>query len=225
MTPFAAWVFALLLFVCPLEERAAWHARLGDKVPVAQRETPEERADRYVAIAVAIAAVVTDPDVPPLFAGTTGRLRTTELLVAVAKSESDLRRDVDRGEGPEGRGDHGRSWCLFQIQAGTRGHVPAGPPEVRAWTGADLVADHRRCVRAAVEMLRVSLGACRHEAFLDRLSAYTTGRCQPNEPASRRKLQLAYRLQAKRPRDGSLTEAPPSETASPAHGTVAHAAP
>lgn len=224
--PFLAWIVAALLWLCPIDERVAWQASLGDKLPSSRRESADAMRARYLSIASAIDQVVSDPEVPPVFPGPNGRRLGAEVLLSILKTESDLRVDVDTGEGPSGRGDHGRSWCLAQIQTGKVGHVPAGPPEVKAWTGKDLVGDHVKCVRAAYEMVRVSVGACRHLPWLDRLSAYTTGRCQANEPASRRKLNLAYRLRLfKRPTAPSTSPDPLPESAAVGPAPASHAAP
>lgn len=195
MNPFLIWVYALVLFASPVDKRAAWQEQAGDAVPVAQRETRSEGQARYWSIAKDIVRVTEDPEVAPLYPGPDGWARTVALLVAVGKTESAFRKDVDEGSA---RGDHGRSWCLFQIQTG-RGHVAVGSPTMRTWTGPDLVKDREKCVRVAIEMLRQSLGACRRLAEPDRLSAYTSGQCLSDERESRRKTRLASALLQRMP--------------------------
>jgi len=250
-TRFSVWCFCVLMFLSPPAARAKWQERMGDRVPVSQRETLDEGRLRYAQIAHDFVAVVFSPDFVPLFPGKHGRARTVALGVAVAHTESGMRKDVDLGLGPDGMGDNGRSFCLFQIQTGKgNGTVPAGPPdsEMRTWTGRQLVEKRQRCIRAGLEMIRMSLATCSRPTAdgtpllkdkRDWLSAYTTGTCRDNEPESRRKLSLAdrvLRLFPLPPERGPEAPAPslpsppapapslPPEPSSPASSTL-HAAP
>lgn len=214
---FTTWCFAFLLFLSPPAARGKWQERMGDRVPVAQRETRIEGEARYLSIASDFTEVVFAPDFVPLFPGKHGRARTVALGSAVAHTESGLRVDVDFGLGKEGMGDNGRSFCLFQIQTGKTGIVPVGNETMRTWKGRDLVTDRKKCIRAGFEMIRMSLAACRHlENPRDHLSAYTTGSCRDNEPESRRKIDLAARIL----RIGKL----PDETSPPVDGSAVQAA-
>lgn len=88
----------------------------------------------HTELATAIAERV-DAD-RPLFKDDDDRHRTAALLVAVAFRESSLRLDAV--------GDHGRSFCAFQI------HVSSGGTR-------DLLTDADACVGHAVEMIRQSI--------------------------------------------------------------------
>jgi hypothetical protein len=76
---------------------------------------------------------------PPLFAGDADRHRTAAYLVAISFRESSLTLGAV--------GDHGRSFCAFQIHDSSGGS-PA------------LLTDADACVRAAFAMLRTSMRVC-----------------------------------------------------------------
>jgi hypothetical protein len=128
----------------------------------------EARVDAALA-----AAIVRAADEAPLFAGEDGARRTAALLVAVAFRESSLKLDAV--------GDHGRSFCAFQIHASSGGT-------------AALLTDADACVRKALSMLRESLRVC--PAHPVAFYASGPGACT-NERAqriSRDRLALAHRL-------------------------------
>jgi hypothetical protein len=148
-------------------------------------EQREETLDRYAAIARDIATVALDPNEPPLFGGPQGRAQTGLLLASVAFYESGgYRRDVDFGIGKKARGDSGRSWCLMQINIGDG-------TTIENWTGRDLVLDRQKCLRVGLRRMRQSFDMCKGEAFMDRLSGYTTGRCTPGDDYSHRRMKRA----------------------------------
>ncbi len=91
----------------------------------------------HIALATAITARVLAE--PPLFANDESKIRTASYLVAVAFRESSLTVDI--------AGDHGRSYCAFQIHESA-----GGKPSMR--TDADA------CVAKAFEMLRTSMRVC-----------------------------------------------------------------
>ncbi len=91
----------------------------------------------HAALAGAIARVVESER--PLFADDEGRRKTAALMVAVAYRESTFTTAAV--------GDHGRSFCAFQIHR-TAGGTPA------------LLTDPEGCARQALTILRESLRAC-----------------------------------------------------------------
>jgi len=125
-----------------------------------------EDLDRYRRIAADIDTVTTDPQETPAFDGPDGRARTALLLASTAYDESLFRADVDDGRA---RGDHGRSVCVMQVWVERRTR--------EGWTREDLVADRRKCVRAALHILLASLAWCHALDGGDRLGGYTHGRC------------------------------------------------
>jgi hypothetical protein len=148
-------------------------------------ERREETLERYASIARDVAAVALDPAEAPLFGGPQGRMQTGLLLASVAFYESGgYRRDVDFGIGDKARGDSGRSWCLMQINLGD-GRT------VERWSGRDLVLDRQKCLRVGLRRLRQSFEMCKGEAFMDRLSGYTTGRCTADDDFSHRRMKRA----------------------------------
>lgn len=165
------------------ESLIAWAvgAMLQWTLPAVQHDAARER---YAAIAKDAAEVAFDRDEPPVFAGPSGRVRTLALLLAVASYESDFADAVDRGEK---RGDHGRSWCLMQVNLGGGRIVLDGPgwrwPKAagEGLTGVDLVDDRRTCFRVGLHMARASYRTCRD------LSLYTSGRCRKDEPKARQR--------------------------------------
>jgi hypothetical protein len=146
-------------------------------------ETPGEGRARYEEIARAAVSVAYDPATPPLFGGPRGRAATVALLLSIAYHESGYRRDVDLGIGKLARGS-GKDSCLVQIRVGS-GRTPQG------WSHDDLVSDRDKCFRAGLALIRKSFGACRKQEQLDRLSAYTRGRCSSHEPLSRSRIGLS----------------------------------
>ena len=146
-------------------------------------ETPAEGRARYEEIAGSALRVAYDPAIPPLFGGPRGRAATMALLLSIAYHESGFRRDVDLGLGRLARGS-GMDSCLVQIRVGA-GRTPQG------WSHADLVGDRDKCFRAGIALIRKSFGACRKQESLDRLSAYTRGRCLSHDALSRSRLGLA----------------------------------
>jgi hypothetical protein len=148
-------------------------------------EPREETLERYAAIARDVAEVALDPGEAPLFGGPQGRMQTGLLLASVAFYESGgYRRDVDLGIGKKARGDSGRSWCLMQINLGDG-------TTVERWSGRDLVLDRQKCLRVGLRRMRESFDMCKGEAFIDRLSGYTTGRCTADDDYSHRRMKRA----------------------------------
>jgi hypothetical protein len=152
-------------------------AMLRWTLPEAQHE--DARA-RYESIARDAAEVAFDSDEAPLFPGPLGRTKTAALILSIASYESAFEEDVDVGTK---RGDHGRSWCLAQINLGTarvrvedQGQRWAYSFDGVGWSGRDLVRDRKKCFRTALHMARTSLRSCGN------LSVYTSGRCSKTEP-------------------------------------------
>lgn len=177
MSALAATIAALVARLLTPEAAARWH-----------REPVEAARTRLASLAVDVAAVV--EEAPPVLSSP---VDTAALLLAIAHYESGLNHRVESGRI---RGDGGRSVCLLQINLGPHA-VSWGPPDIRSWRAADLLADRRRCLRAGLEAVRLSLHACRslHEA--DRLSVYTSGRCRAGEPKARARWALARALARK----------------------------
>jgi hypothetical protein len=166
--------------------------------PLAEHDyyAPEyETEERYNAIAHDLAEVALDPNEPPLFGGPQGREQTAMLMAAIAFYESGgYRRDVDLGVGARSRGDSGKSWCLMQINIG------AGMTRER-WTGRELVEDRHKCFHAGLARIRESFALCRYMPLADRLTGYTKGRCERNEPLAHRRMGLAMNFWAAHPYD------------------------
>jgi len=137
---------------------------------------PAHDADRlrYESIAQDLVSVVYDDAEQPAFAGADGRAKTALLMASIASFESGYRADVDDGRTT---GDHGRSYCLMQVQV--FGKTDEG------WTGHDLVADRKKCFRAALKRIRISFDWCKSHALEDRLAGYTSGQCRDGEHLAR----------------------------------------
>ena len=137
---------------------------------------PRHDADRvrYESIARDLVTVVYDDAEQPIFAGDAGRAKTVLLMASIASFESGYRADVDDGRTT---GDHGRSFCLMQVQV--FGRTSEG------YTGHDLVADRKKCFRAALHRVRYSFEWCKSHALEDRLSGYTSGTCRDGEHLAR----------------------------------------
>ena len=173
------WAFKALLTIAPPEKL----------ITVRKDETIEEMRTRYASIAKDLAEVVDNGK--PLFGGKRGRRHTAALLMSIGYFESGFVKSVGSGKV---RGDGGRSWCYMQINLG-KGKVYFGTPEMLEWTGQDLVGESAtKCFKVGLETIRMSMGACRSRAQADWLSAYTSGRCQDNEPKARSRWSFAGTL-------------------------------
>jgi len=174
METLIAWMVAIMMAAAP---------HYTSYVPEAV-ETPAEMKERYEDIAKDIVNVVYDPEETPLYNGARGRARSASTVLAIAYFESSFRKAVDKNLGKEGRGDHGRSWCLMQLNIG-EGKTADG------WSGPELIEDRTKCIRSAYRYIKMSFGACRGLPIEDRLSAYASGRCMTPSIASRRRLNVS----------------------------------
>jgi len=159
------WILSVMLLISPVEKRVAWAKHYP------HNETVEQAKARYNSIARDMATVVAEEE--PIFKGKNGRIQTAQLLIAVTFFESGYRKDVDDGKCIKGSCDawqgKATSFCLGQIHIG-EGKTAEG------WTGADLIADRKKCLRASLHLLKKSIGGCGN------LSGYTLGTCQADEP-------------------------------------------
>lgn len=196
MEPIIAWVLSFIVAVAPPDRR---HFAEGD------RETKEEALARYESIARDLVDVVYSPETKPLFAGPDGRAKTAALVLSMMRFESDFRRDVDFGIAA-GRGDHGRSFCLMQIQTGSgrtwpwnkvkqRFALDKDPPsEVEiGWTGEELLQDRKKCLTAGLRIAKMSFNACGSLPESERLRVYASGSCGRGVKESANRFALAKR--------------------------------
>jgi len=168
----------------------AW--TLSTILALAPATSKGETADQYRArlgrIAADVTAVVERSAPLP---GLTGE-QTLALVLATAHQESaGFQRNIDDGTL---LGDHGQSFCLMQIRA-RKGHVPTHDAVARTWTGADLIADRRKCVAAGVAMLRDAMTMCAAKGMKGSalISPYLVGRCKI-EPVSTARWLFSRRL-------------------------------
>lgn len=201
-----AWMVALIVSVAP----ASNHTRIE-----AARETKEETAVRYGEIAEDLISVVYDEKEQPLFRGPQGRAKTAAVILAIARYESDFRRDVDFGEGPRARGDGGKSWCLGQINLGEPNKVGDTPRRIgvdqagyfrwsergQGFSGPDLVQDRRNCFRAMLWVARTSFAICGHVYKKQPefwLNLYVASNCMRGYESSEKRMTLAKRWAQKK---------------------------
>lgn len=192
-------------------QMASWRT----PAPSFSREVPEDAAEaqsRYQDIARDAIQVAYDPEEAPLFRGEFGRAKTLALILSIADSESGYRKDVDTGVA---RGDHGKSWCLMQVQLAqpVRGKTPiriglkGGRYEYffrksdRGFGGEDLVSNRQACFRVALHIARESFQICSRLPMADRLAIYTSGGCynQAGREASRIRVNKAMKWFASSP--------------------------
>jgi hypothetical protein len=194
MTPFAAWILSLLVYLAPPDKLAAlpqlpgWH------------ETAAQKLERYGSIAADVGAVAEElePKSPR---------RAAVLLVALAFMEGGLAADVDTGpcyrpllSSP--RCDGGAAFSLWQIRLGA-GSTSEG------WTGADLQGDRRKAARVALRMAWRSIRACSRRGHDAGLRAYASGSCDRGQEASAARLDLARRLLQRFPAPSSTATSSP----------------
>jgi len=189
-------------------------------------ETPEETRARYESIATDVASVVYDEKESPMIQGIRGREASAAILLSIAFHESSFRKAVDKNIGPGGRGDHGDSWCLMQLNVGKGRTIPWHAKENRpayreckenevstkayrcdkkeeitaGWSGPELIDDRKKCIRASYRYMKMSFGACQHLPVTDRLSAYASGSCISDFEPSKRRMNLGLRWFAKSPK-------------------------
>lgn len=170
-------------------------------------ETKEEAEARYHSIAKDIVEVAFDPGIQPAFGGPNGRARTASLIAAIMFHESSFRRRVDYALGKYGRGDHGRSWCMMQLNIGEGRTVKwnwkhqrlvrwndAQDEVFEGYTGPELIQDRKRCIREGLRVIRSSFKVCSKLPLLERLSAYASGNCRDGLEKSRTRMGTAVKF-------------------------------
>lgn len=145
-------------------------------------ETQAQREARYAEIAQAVDDVVRES--PALVPGDYGKAYTATVLLALTYVESGWRKDVDLGLNRDkraayGQEDHGRSWCMGQINI-DKGNVVVGDDVMKSWKGPDLIADRRKCFKVVLEHVRRSFASCRSLPKEQWLNQYASGECKPN---------------------------------------------
>ncbi len=213
MSKFIIWV---MLFITS-------HAPPGrpNYIPENQ-ETKEEAVARYESIARDLEEVLLTE--PPLFRGPHGKARTATVLLSVMLFESGFHRNVDFGLGKYARGDNGRSWCLTQQHIGTgrtiswnkvhnRWARASDPPEQveLGWTGEELIADRKKCIRVALRGIRSSFNSCRTYPVNEWLRSYGSGTCEAGGEASIKRMALAITWYGQhKPEPDAVLFAPPA---------------
>jgi hypothetical protein len=129
-------------------------------------------------ISIAEAAVEVASTEPPLFPGNKGIAKTVALILSVASHES--------GFVLASKGDGGRSGCLMGIMT-NEGKVQEG-------TLQELIEDPRKCIRAGVRVLRLSMNACRSRPFNDWLGVYASGSCSKGLKQSSEMMRTTVKL-------------------------------
>ncbi len=178
-------------------------AVINSLVPASQqaqtrRETEVEALARYDSIARDLAAVVFRDAETPLYDGPNGRAKTLATLVSIASLESSFRKDVDQGST---LGDGDTSYCLAQINLPGASRIVVHDDgsmsysTTEGWSGRDLVADRKKCFRAALAIARKSF-ECPSRTPYDRLSMYASGRCGRGGEASANRVRRAETVMA-----------------------------
>lgn len=162
-------------------------------------------AARRESIAKDILEVAQDPTEEPLFDGPTGREETALFMAAIASFESayDLHVDLGKRRGAAGE------VCIMQVAVDAaitkRGMITA-----EGWTRDELVADRKKCIRAALHKLQVSKKICgdanhmlnqtkRAMKGADLYTLYTGGKCSEGSPYAAHRYDRARRWLGKNP--------------------------
>lgn len=155
---------------------------MGGKVDAS--ESPAERQSRIESIAADFAEVIYDPEEVPIFMGPKGREQSAVIGATFAVEEGmNLSRGVDTGKI---LGDSGKSFCIMQINVG-KGKTKEG------WTGPDLIADRKKCIRTGMRMLRRSFWTCKANPIKERFAVYASGNCVVGRDISLRRWDRAMR--------------------------------
>jgi hypothetical protein len=192
-------------------------------VPEAQESYAQADA-RYRELAEAVVDVTFDPEEKSIWGGPTGRSRTALFLLFKWNMESGFRRDIQTGAGRErlastGLNDHGRSWCLGQLNLGMvlkkvgdgKWVYDSHQTTPEGWSGRELLDDPRKCARATLHTLLRTMGSCSHLPWEQRLAAYAAGTCDSKKGQEISEARMKYfksawsRYSLKRPK-GTDTE-------------------
>lgn len=179
MTPFAAWILSLIVYLAPPEKLALLPQFPG------WEETSEQKLARCSSIAEDIAAV-------SLVKAQKNPERAAALLTALAFMEGGFARDVDLGPcyrplPSSPRCDGGLAVSLWQIRIGSGSTI-------EGWTKADLQGDRRKAAGVALRMAWRSIAACSRRGPDAGLRAYASGTCERGQEASKARLGLARSL-------------------------------
>jgi hypothetical protein len=192
-----AWILSMMTTVSPPHREHF----IGEA-----QESYAQADQRYREIAEAIVDTAYDPSVQPLFRGQYGRASTAMLVASIWFMESGFRRDIDLGTSRvrlrrAGLNDFGRSWCMGQINLGSKKVQDPDHPgrwvetsertTPEGWTGPDLLSDRRKCAAATIRVLRSSLGGCRHLPISERLALYAAGTCDSEEGRSASRVRMS----------------------------------
>lgn len=154
-------------------------------------ETASQAEARYHGISEAVTKVAFDPAETPIPG--TSRSFTASVLLSIAFHESSFRRDVDLGIGrmrlaKSGWNDHGRSWCMMQVNLGTHQVIDTRPGHEgqwreesatqtsEGWWGTELLEDREKCFRAGLHIVQRTWG-CHGGTQADALTKYASGEC------------------------------------------------
>jgi hypothetical protein len=160
------------------------------------QETKEEALERYEDIAWDVIELAYSKDTQPVFASEAhGRSQTAAVWLGIMLFESGFTKHVDYNLGKFGRGDGGLSWCMMQMRIGSGKTAPWNVKEDRqpwfgddpadifaGYEGPDLIQDRQRCIEEAHHLVRLSFKKCEGLPLLDRLMAYTIGKCAVTKP-------------------------------------------
>lgn len=180
LKPVVSWLFGTMLAAVP-PERLSYGRTYAEAV-----ESADQTKARYEEFASVVARVAYDPAEKPVFSGPDGRARTAALMLSVAFFESGFRRDVALGQGKHARGDNGRSCTPWQFNIG------AGK-NMYGHTCEELLRDPEQAARDALGVLRSAMYVCADLPVEERLSLYTTGRCEPGQPGAKARFATASR--------------------------------
>lgn len=153
MKPIIAWLLAASLswyaVPTPTQPGPFSKSALNGETPAAYLARREATARDFVEVAF-------DPAEQPVFEGADGRARTALLLMSIARFESgyDLLVDDGRVRGPGGE------VCELQVMVDARYVKGRGMETREGWTAGELIADRKKCARAALHKLAASKAIC-----------------------------------------------------------------
>lgn len=156
-------------------------------------ETRDEMKDRFTEIADDVYDVVKEDG--NIFYGNHADIRSMWAILGTSHHETRWAKEVDVWTHEDTHVIKDGAWCLMQIQLGKKKIYLDGENKdyivdsnivtLEGWSGRDLVADRKKCLKVGYRMIKQSFGACRNKPMSLWMAAYASGSCDRGHVRSR----------------------------------------